>query len=196
MALPVRVQQQRAADPLALARNDFNRMLSQLFGGRRLFNDEDDANVLAALGSYGVDIREDNDHICVIADLPGFRKEDVDISLENGTLTIVAERREEITEPPPGQQQQRQPRQSQQPGQQGQQGQEQAPAGQQQELRATSQQGGEYLLRERRIQRFVRSFTLPPNIDERNVQAKLENGVLTIVLNKKEESKPKHVQVS
>ena len=42
---------------------------------------------------YGVDVREDQDHIYVEAELPGFRKEDVDITLENQTLTITADRK-------------------------------------------------------------------------------------------------------
>jgi len=196
MALPARIARghHTAADPLDLARNDINGML-RLFG-RGLFGDEMDAGALASLANYGVDIREDANHVYVIADLPGFRKEDVDISVENGTLTITAERREEVAVPP-GSQQGR-------AGQRGQ-GQQQSQDSQQQQQQpetASAQQGqqeegqGEYLLRERRIQRFVRSFTLPPNVDDRHVQARLENGVLTVTLNKREESKPGRVQFS
>src|SRR4029450_9163513 len=47
------------------------------------------------LAPYGVDIREDADHIYVEAELPGFKKDEVDITLENQTLTISAERRQE-----------------------------------------------------------------------------------------------------
>src|SRR3954453_12897580 len=116
MALPVRIQQrgqrgQRggAMDPMDIVRQDLS-VLGRLFGGRGLFDTDDDVDALASIGSYGVDIREDQDHVYVEVDLPGFRKDDVDISLENGTLTIVAERREEIADPPPGAQgQQAQP---------------------------------------------------------------------------------------
>jgi len=215
MALPARIARAHhtAADPLDLARNDINGML-RLFG-RGLFGDDIDAGALASLANYGVDIREDANHVYVIADLPGFRKEDVDISVDNGTLTITAERREEVAVPPPGSQQGRGGQQGQGQQSQGQQGQgqqgqgQQGQASQQQQQQqqqqtetASSQQGqqedgqGEYLLRERRIQRFVRSFTLPPNVDDRHVQARLENGVLTVTLNKREESKPRRVQVS
>ena len=159
-------------DPYELARNDFNTMLAHLLVG-----DGGEASALASLGSHGVDIREDTDHVYIEADLPGFKKDDVNISLENGTLTIVAEKHEELTEPP-------------------QQGQQQQPQQQNQGKQSAPEQKSEYLLRERRIQRFIRSFTLPPNVDEQNVQAKLENGVLSIVLNKLEESKPKRVQIS
>jgi len=133
--------------------------------------------------------------VYVEADLPGFRKEDVNIAIEDGTLTITAERKEEIEEPAAQAQQgkQGQRNQSQQAqaaqGQAGQQGQSQQQAAQQKD-------DSNYLLRERRVMRFVRSFTLPPNVDDSQVQAKLENGVLKITLNKREESKPKRIQVS
>jgi len=216
MALPVRIARGHGhghhgqVDPLDLARNDINGML-RLFG-RGLFGDDLEGGPLASMGTYGVDIREDENHVYVIADLPGFRKEDVDISIEDGTLTIVAERREEIAVPPGQQQGGRAGRQGGQQGTQqaGQQGQSAAPQqSREQEGAAAAQSGqatgqmagqgegqGEYLLRERRIQRFVRSFTLPPNVDDQHVQARLENGVLTITLNKREESKPRRVQVS
>lgn len=200
MALPVRIARghHSQVDPLDLARNDINGML-RLFG-RGLFGDDLDAGPLASIGNYGVDIREDENHVYVVADLPGFRKEDVDISIEDGTLTITAERREEMAIPPAGEQgRQGRPSAQGQPGQREERPQQQ----QQQQGTAADQPGqgqgetrGEYLLRERRVQRFVRSFTLPPNVDDQHVQARLENGVLTIALNKREESKPRRVQVS
>ena len=168
MTLPTLLRRGQAADPYELARNDFNNMLNRLVGGVLLTDNGDGG--LAVPGGYGVDIREDADHIYVEADLPGFNKDDVDIALENGALTITAEHREETA----------------------------APAGQaEQAQRGKSQAKDEYLLHERRVQRFVRSFTLPPNVDEQSpVQAKLENGVLKITLNKRQESKPKRIQVS
>ena len=54
---------------------------------------------------------------------------------------------------------------------------------------------GDYLLKERRYTRFQRSFTLPPTVDEQTVNAKLNDGVLTITLNKREETKPRRIQV-
>jgi HSP20 family protein len=199
MALPVRLSRQQAADPRDFARNDFNTMLSRLFT-RGLIADVEDMPALTAPANYGVDIREDDDHIYVDADLPGFRKEDVDISLENGMLTIVAEHREEVTEPPGGDAQQGRSQARQDQGGQGsnEQSRGQQAQGQQGEgqSNAARQNKPEYLLRERVIRRFVRSFTLPANVDESNVQASLENGVLKVVLNKREESKPKKVQVS
>jgi HSP20 family molecular chaperone IbpA len=135
-------------------------MLGRFLG----FSDAGDGgNPLASASNYGVDVREDADHLYVEADLPGFRKEDIDIALENGMLTITAQRQEEITEPPPGQAGQQQG-QAAQPGQ-GQQpdlGRRRDGDHPQQQQSPQRQQDASYLLRERRIQRFVRSFTSRP----------------------------------
>ncbi len=146
MALPTRVPQ-GYVDPVDSLNREFNTMLGRFFGA------QDGGSRLAP---YGVDVREDADHIYVEAELPGFRKEDIDITLENSTLTISAERKE------------------------------------------SNQQDdkGDWLLRERRYSRFLRSFTLPPTVDERSVDAKLNDGVLTVVLNKREETKPRKISVS
>lgn len=144
MALPTRVQH-GYVDPLESVQRDFgtimNRFLGQQHDGGRM-------------APYGVDVREDGDHIYVEAELPGFKKEDVDVTLENQTLTIAAERKEE-----------------------------------------EENKKGELLLHERRYSQFLRSFTLPPTVDEKTVDAKLIDGVLKITLNKREESKPRKVSV-
>lgn len=147
MALPTRVPQ-GYVDPVDSLNREFNTMLGRFFGA------QDGGG--SRLAPYGVDVREDADHIYVEAELPGFRKEDIDITLENSTLTISAERKE------------------------------------------SNQQDdkGDWLLRERRYSRFLRSFTLPPTVDERSVDAKLSDGVLTVVLNKREETKPRKISVS
>lgn len=152
MALPVRVSRGQGFEPFELMQRQFDDALSRFLGGR-----EQQGGMMAP---YGVDIREDADHLYVEAEMPGFKKEDVDISLENQTLTISASKSEEQREP------QKEGKKS------------------------------DYLLHERRVAEFVRSFTLPNSIDEQQVNAKLSDGVLTITLNKKQEAKPKRIQVS
>jgi HSP20 family protein len=154
MALPTRVSRTTAVDPFEYVQRDFDNLLGRLVSGSRA---QDGG---AQLAPYGVDIREDADHFYVEAELPGFKKEDVDITLENQTLTISAERREEAK----------------QGGESG--------------------NKGELLLHERRYSRFLRSFTLPPIVDEQTVNAKLTDGVLTVTLNKREETKPRKISVS
>ena len=150
MALPTRVA--RGGDPLELAQREFDTMLGRFFGNRIT---GDGGEYLAP---YGVDVREDADHIYVEAELPGFKKDEVDINIENQTLTISAEHKE------------------------------------------TNERKGDeksqWLLRERRYSRFQRSFTLPPTVDAQSVQAKLNDGVLLVTLNKREETKPRRITVS
>jgi len=154
MALPTRVNRSTQMDPMESAQREFDTMLGRLFSGRQYDG--------SGLAPYGVDIREDADHFYVEAELPGFKKEDVDVTLENQTLTISAERSEHT-----GDQNKGQPKQQ-----------------------------GQMLLNERRYTRFLRSFTLPPTVDEQSVDAKLNDGVLRITLNKREETKPRKIQVS
>ena len=146
--LPTQVRRAGRSDsPIDFLQDEFNRMLGRWWteGSER-----------GTTGIYPVDIREDDDHIYVEAELPGFSKDEIDLTMENQTLTISAERHE------------------QQNG---------------------AKQGG-YLLNERRYSRFLRSFTLPPTVDDKKVDAKLDNGILSIVLNKREETKPKKIAVS
>jgi HSP20 family protein len=154
MALPTRVSRTTAIDPFEYAQRDFDNLLGRLFSGSQGAGDGG-----ARLAPYGVDIREDQDHFYVEAELPGFKKEDVDITLENQQLTISAERRDETKQGEPGKK-------------------------------------GELLLHERRFSKFLRSFTLPPTVDEQTVNAKLADGVLTVTLNKREETKPRKISVS
>jgi len=149
MALPTRVlRSQQAIDPFEQMHRDFDSVLRGMFGGAS------DGGQLWA--PYAVDVREDADHIYVDADLPGFSKEDIDITLENQTLTISAEKKAERKQ----------------------------------------EKKGEFLLNERRYDRFMRSFTLPPTVDDKKVDAKLNEGVLCITLDKREETKPRKIQVS
>jgi HSP20 family protein len=150
MALPTRVHSGVYADPYEGVQREFDAVLGRLFNGSQ-------NNSNNRLAPYAVDVREDADHFYVEAELPGFKKEEIDITLENQQLTIAAQRNDNRSEQGPK---------------------------------------GELLLNERRYNRFLRSFTLPPTVDEQTVNAKLENGVLTMTLNKREETKPRKISVS
>lgn len=45
--------------------------------------------------SYPVDIHEEEDQVVVEAELPGFKKDEIDITMEQGVLTITATRKPE-----------------------------------------------------------------------------------------------------
>ncbi|KRT66044.1 MAG: Heat shock protein Hsp20 [Candidatus Dadabacteria bacterium CSP1-2] len=52
-----------------------------------------------------------------------------------------------------------------------------------------------YIRVERAYGSFVRSFTLPQNVDPEKIKAKYKEGVLEITIPKKEEAKPKQIKV-
>ncbi len=49
---------------------------------------------------------------------------------------------------------------------------------------------------ERAYGQFVRSFTLPNNVDRENVQARFSDGLLQIEMPKREEAKPRQIRIS
>jgi HSP20 family protein len=54
---------------------------------------------------------------------------------------------------------------------------------------------GRYHLRERRYGTFSRTISMPGSVDVENIQAESENGVLMIHLPKKEEVKPRRIEL-
>jgi len=48
---------------------------------------------------------------------------------------------------------------------------------------------------ERSYGKFIRAFTLPPNVDDKKIAANFVNGLLEIEIPKKEEAKPKAINV-
>jgi len=61
---------------------------------------------------------------------------------------------------------------------------------------ADKKDGERVLYRERSVSNFARSFTLPVEIDEAASTAKLENGVLTLTLNKRQPAPAKRITVN
>lgn len=102
-----------------------------------------------------VDVREDENVLEVSASLPGFAKDDIDVSLEKGCLTIRAE--------------------------------------------ASNDEDAEcrgYLVRERGSGGFYRSLHLSDHVDGTGVTACYTDGVLTLMIPKREESKPKRIEIA
>jgi len=61
--------------------------------------------------------------------------------------------------------------------------------------RGPAEAKGEQHLSERRYTRVSRSFMLPKTIDENKVDAKLADGVLSLTLHKRDEVKPRQIEV-
>jgi HSP20 family protein len=56
-------------------------------------------------------------------------------------------------------------------------------------------EGESYALYERQYGSFTRSFSLPDMADGERIDAKLDNGVLTLTIGKKAEAKPKKISI-
>ena len=103
-----------------------------------------------------VDVFESAQHELVLkAELPGIKKADIDLKVENNVLTIRGERKHDV------------------------------------EVKQDA-----YQRLERSYGAFARSFTLPPTVNAEGVKAEFKDGVLTVVLPAKEESKPRQVQIA
>jgi HSP20 family protein len=99
-----------------------------------------------------VDIREDDNNVYVEAEMPGFTRDQIQVSLEGGMLHISAERpAAEVT--------------------------------------------GQSHLAERRYTQLSRSFTLPIEVDQSKIDARLDHGVLHLILPKSEKVKARRIEV-
>lgn len=56
-------------------------------------------------------------------------------------------------------------------------------------------EGGRYHLRENRYGSFSRTISIPGTVNVDNIKAETENGILTIHLQKKEEVKPRRIEI-
>ncbi len=101
-----------------------------------------------------VDIYEDENSVVIKAELPGVDQKEIDIRIEDNTLTLRGERKHS------------------------------------QEVKKEN-----YHRVERFYGTFQRSFSLPHTIDQEHVKATCDQGVLTITLPKREEKKPKQINV-
>jgi HSP20 family protein len=101
-----------------------------------------------------VDVHEDSERLVLRAELPGVKREDVEVSIDANVLTLKGERKLEKEE-----------------------------------------QGRRYHRIERSYGTFVRQFQLPSNVDTTQIDAQLTEGILTVALNKKQELKPRKIDV-
>ena len=99
-----------------------------------------------------VDIFETENELVLKADVPEIELKDIDIRIENDTLTLKGERK-------------------------------------------FTAEGGGYHRIERSYGSFVRAFSVPNTVDTEKVKADYKNGVLTVMLPKKEVAKPRQVKI-
>ena len=97
-----------------------------------------------------VDIKDKDDHYEITAELPGVKKEDLHLHLEDGILTIEAETKQEDKE----------------------------------------EKEGTVIRQERRYGKFSRSFSLGDSVQEEDISARFEDGILKISAPKVTEAAP------
>lgn len=130
-----------------------------------------------------MDVEEHGDDYIVKLNLPGWKPQDVDVTINGNTLTVRGKETESTTEPRQGQQ-----AQANQGGQSNQQGGQSHQQGEQ-------QRRSFYHLRERMMTEFERSFSFPTELNANSAKAEFENGVLTLTLPKAETAKAHKIQI-
>jgi HSP20 family protein len=125
-----------------------NRLFETSFPGRS-------DNSALTTWAPAVDIYETENELVVKADLPDVNEKDLDVRIENNTLTIRGERKFE-----------------------------------------KKVEEENYLRVERTYGSFSRSFSLPNTVNSEAIKAEYKNGVLTVELPKRAESKPKQIKVN
>lgn len=132
-------------------------MLNQFYADlNELFEKQlpDTSRIATGQWAPAVDIKEEANQFVIHADLPGVKAEDIEVTMENGVLTIKGKRETE-----------------------------------------SKIEEKDYTRIERISGSFYRRFSLPDSADQDNVRAEVKNGVLTLIIAKKEKSKPKKITV-
>lgn len=78
---------------LTRLQNEMNRLFDD-----RLPNTEDNGNVVTSDWIPRVDIKEEDKRFVILADIPGVDPKDIEVTMENGLLSIRGERASEKTE--------------------------------------------------------------------------------------------------
>jgi len=110
---------------------------------------------LLSFWTPAMDVHEDKDNVYVKIELPGMKKEDIEVSLHEGNLSISGERKSE-----------------------------------------SQHKGAESYRSERFFGRFQRTVALPSPVAAEKVKAQYKDGILSILLPKTEEAKPKQIDVN
>ena len=112
-----------------------------------------------------VDLSQDEDHFFLRADLPGMTREDIDLTVEDRTLTLTGSR--SFTKSVP-------------------------------ETEKAEDSGApeSYSRIERQFGSFTRTFQLPSNVDTSKIEARFENGVLTLEIAKLEQAKSRKIKIN
>jgi HSP20 family protein len=153
----------RTGSPLARYRptaleDQFGRMVESMF--EDFFAPAAQAAALSrwpeeSISSPRLNVIENEKSFQVQAEMPGVKKEDIKVAIENQRVTIEGESKHE----------------------------------------EEKREGENVVYAERSARKFMRSFMLPTEVDDATADAKLEDGVLTLTLPKKQTSAAKRLTV-
>ena len=99
------------------------------------------------------DIYETDEALCVVMEMPGVERKDVDVGLENGVLRVDGR------------------------------------------IDFSKYEGMEPVYTEYNVGHYTRSFTLSNKIDQEQISAQLEDGVLTLTLPKARQAQPRRISL-
>ena len=104
--------------------------------------------------SPSIDLSQDKDQIRVRAELPGLKRDEIELEVQGDTLILRGERKRDIKE-----------------------------------------KEGNYHRVEQTYGQFFRAISLPSSVDPNGIKATYKDGILEVVLPKKEEAKPKQINI-
>jgi len=130
-------------------RSEMDRLFDEFFGVTPVRREG-----AVSLWAPAMDVREDKDNFYIEAELPGMKKEEIQLEFANNVLMIKGERKFERTE-----------------------------------------EKENYHFMERSYGSFYRSLSLPRTVDGEKISAEFKDGLLTVTIPKKEEVKPKKVEI-
>jgi HSP20 family protein len=129
-----------------------------------------------------VDIRETKDAYLLEMELPGLDEKDIEIHIDNGKLSI-ASKQEEVKEASHENATSKEGAPSKEGG-------EKVPP----EVSASPSET--WLLKERRVSSFSRTFKLPENVNPEEVSAEFKNGVLSLEIKKRADAQRRAIQIN
>ncbi len=132
--------------------NQLQREVNRLLDTSRIGDAE--AGQMVADWAPAVDIKEEPNQFVIHADLPGVEIKDIEITLENGVLTLKGQRAIEQKE-----------------------------------------ETEQYRRVERVRGAFLRRFSLPDAVDAEKVSAKCKDGVLEVLVPKRETAQPRRITI-
>ncbi len=138
--------------------SDIDRLMESFFETPRVSGSK------STTGGLPVDVAESADSYVISAPVPGLKSEDIDITVEDGVLSISGAFNHSY--------------------------------GSTENADETETAAVKLHIQERRYGSFARKLRLPKDVDGEGIEAKQEDGILTITLPKSEAAQPKKITVS